>query len=452
MATKHLHLLGIGGTFMAGIATIARQLGFVVTGQDEAVYPPTSTLLAQQGIEVIPGYQMPASNFSPDLVIIGNVCSRGFPVVEQVLNQRIPYISAPQWLYETVLASKRVLAVSGTHGKTSTSSMLAWILTQLDYKPSYLIGGRAHNFDTMALCTSSPWFVIEADEYDTAFFDKRPKFMHYRPEVLAINNIEFDHADIYSNLAAIEQQFIWLLRSVPSTGALVTPFGDAVIERVVDHSTCIPKRLMVGAGAADFTAAVEPHTVGHFEVFFHQDSQGMVEWSLFGAHNIANALIAIAIASHIGIDPQHAVKALASFKGVARRNEHVATINGADIYNDFAHHPTAIYTTLCAFRRKRPNDKIWAVVELASNTMRQGACDYNALCDALNLADKVLLLKPASSAFNISRISDVLQEKINIFESSESIEKVLRQQLRSDHCAVVMSNSSFGGLCGRLAG
>ncbi|MCK5872044.1 MAG: UDP-N-acetylmuramate:L-alanyl-gamma-D-glutamyl-meso-diaminopimelate ligase, partial [Methylococcales bacterium] len=342
----HIHILGICGTFMGGLALIARELGHTVSGSDQNVYPPMSTQLAEQGIQLMSGYHAENLAQKPDLVIIGNALSRGNDEVEAVLNQGLAYTSGAQWLSEHVLHNKWVLAVAGTHGKTTTTSMLAWILERQGFKPGFLIGGIAVNFGISARLGESNFFVIEADEYDCAFFDKRSKFVHYRPRTLVINNLEFDHADIFPDLSAIQRQFHHLLRTVPSEGLVIAPEYDENIPPVFEMGCWTPISYISINHDSDWNAQLIKADGTEFEVFFKGNSQGIVRWSLTGHHNVYNALSALVSARHIGITPTNAIAALAEFKNVKRRMEVIATINGVTLYDDFAHHPTAIKTTL----------------------------------------------------------------------------------------------------------
>jgi UDP-N-acetylmuramate: L-alanyl-gamma-D-glutamyl-meso-diaminopimelate ligase len=373
----HIHILGICGTFMGGVAALAREAGHKVTGCDAGVYPPMSDQLRALGIELIEGFGIEQIALRPDVWVIGNVVSRArqadgtprYALMEAILDAGLPYTSGPQWLAENVLQGRHVMAVAGTHGKTTTTSMLAWILDHAALEPGFLVGGVPSNFGISARLGKGRHFAIEADEYDTAFFDKRSKFVHYRPRTAVLNNLEFDHADIFDDLAAIERQFHHLVRTVPSTGRIVVNGLEESLARVL-HAGCWSEVRSFGAAVSDFSAQGEPHD---FEVLQSGRSMGRLAWELTGTHNQLNALAAIAAAQHAGVAPQAAVKALREFRNVKRRMEVRGTVAGVTVYDDFAHHPTAIRTTLDGLRRKVGAERILAVFEPRSNTMKQGA-------------------------------------------------------------------------------
>lgn len=373
----HIHILGICGTFMGGLAVIARQLGHQVSGSDQNVYPPMSTQLQQQGIQLMDGYRAENLDVEPDLVIIGNALSRGNPEVEAVLNKGLPYVSGPQWLAEHVLHDKWVLGVAGTHGKTTTASMLGWILEHQGFNPGFLIGGIPLNFGISARLdggaeNKSGFFVIEADEYDSAFFDKRSKFVHYRPRTAILNNLEFDHADIFPDLDAIKRQFHHLVRTIPGEGLIISPERDANINDVLAMGCWTPVAKTAIDADAQWQAKLLKADGSQFSVIFENIGQGIVDWALTGEHNVYNALSAIVAANHIGILPKDAIAALGQFINVKRRMEVIARINGVTLYDDFAHHPTAIATTLDGLRKQVGQERIIAIVEPRSNTMRLG--------------------------------------------------------------------------------
>jgi UDP-N-acetylmuramate: L-alanyl-gamma-D-glutamyl-meso-diaminopimelate ligase len=373
----HIHILGICGTFMGGVAALAREAGHKVTGCDAGVYPPMSDQLRALGIDLIEGFGIEQIELRPDVWVIGNVVSRArqadgtprYALMEAILDAGLPYTSGPQWLAENVLQGRHVMAVAGTHGKTTTTSMLAWILDHAALEPGFLVGGVPSNFGISARLGKGRHFAIEADEYDTAFFDKRSKFVHYRPRTAVLNNLEFDHADIFDDLAAIERQFHHLVRTVPSTGRIVVNGLEESLARVL-HAGCWSEVRSFGAAVSDFSAQGEPHD---FEVLQSGRSMGRLAWELTGTHNQLNALAAIAAAQHAGVAPQAAVKALREFRNVKRRMEVRGTVAGVTVYDDFAHHPTAIRTTLDGLRRKVGAERILAVFEPRSNTMKQGA-------------------------------------------------------------------------------
>ncbi|MCK5191438.1 MAG: UDP-N-acetylmuramate:L-alanyl-gamma-D-glutamyl-meso-diaminopimelate ligase, partial [Methylococcales bacterium] len=359
----HIHILGICGTFMGGLALIARELGYKVSGSDQNVYPPMSTQLEQQGIQLMNGYKAENLECKPDLVVIGNAMSRGNEEVEAVLNQGIKYISGPQWLSEHVLQDKWVLAVAGTHGKTTSSSMLAWILEYQGFNPGFLIGGIPLNFGLSARLGESDFFVIEADEYDSAFFDKRSKFVHYRPRTAILNNLEFDHADIFDDLDAIKKQFHHLVRTIPGDGLIITPESEKNIADVLQMGYWTPVAKTAIDSDAQWQAQLINKDGSQFKILFEGEEQGIVDWSLTGEHNVYNAISAIVAAKHIGILPANAISALKQFKNVKRRMEVIARIGDVTLYDDFAHHPTAIKTTLDGLRKQVDNEKIIAIVE-----------------------------------------------------------------------------------------
>ncbi|MGH8257668.1 MAG: UDP-N-acetylmuramate:L-alanyl-gamma-D-glutamyl-meso-diaminopimelate ligase, partial [Steroidobacteraceae bacterium] len=389
----HIHILGICGTFMGGVAALARAAGHEVSGSDRNVYPPMSTQLAALGIELHEGYDAGQLALQPDVLVVGNVMTRGMPVIEAMLDRGLPYTSGPAWLADAVLRERWVLAVAGTHGKTTTSSLLAWILEDAGLAPGFLIGGVPENFGASARLGGSPLFVIEADEYDTAFFDKRAKFIHYRPRTLVLNNLEYDHADIYADLAAIEQQFRHLVRTVPSSGRILCNAGDGNLAGVLSAGCWTPVEQF---GAVDADWAVQAPRDGdfsRFEVLHQGRTMGEVRWSLIGAHNADNALAALAAARHAGVPIACGIEALGRFRGVARRMQLRGEAAGVKVYDDFAHHPTAIATTLDGLRRRVGRGRIVAVLEPRSATMRLGV-HRSTLAGALAGADEVWLYAP----------------------------------------------------------
>ena len=443
----HLHILGIAGTFMGGIAQIAQAAGHTVTGPDRAVYPPMSDQLAQAGIVFENGFELTQLDADFDQLVVGNIMSRGMPIVERMLNDRISYTSAPQWLYENVLKDRRVLAVSGTHGKTTTASMLAWILEFAGLQPGFLIGGVPENFSVSARLGESPWFVIEADEYDTAFFDKRSKFVHYHPETLIINNLEFDHADIFVNLEAIQTQFHHLLRMLPADGSVIYPQDDQNVATMLERG-CWSQQVSMGNSddsAWQYTALQAD--CGRIEIFKSGQSQGVLDWDLLGKHNAMNALAAIAASATADISAQTAIQALSEFKGVKRRMQLRGTINGIRIYDDFAHHPTAIKTTLEGLRAKVGAGRILVAFEPRSNTMRMGI-HKETLGAAFDAADEAFVL--------LSRDLDWGEEGLqmnvpsHIFTSVDALLEALTKQSRSGDSIIIMSNGGFENLPVRL--
>ena len=428
---------------MGGLARIAAELGHEVGGCDQAVYPPMSLQLQNAGIQVDTGCNPAIIEQDWDRFIIGNALSRGNPLVEEILRRRQPFVSGPEWLAQAVLASRHVLAVAGTHGKTTTSAMLAWILEQAKLSPGFLIGGVSVNFGISARANASQHFVIEADEYDTAFFDKRPKFIHYHPQVLVLNNLEFDHADIYADLDAIERQFHFLLRTVPGDGVVLYPAGDAALRRVLDAGVWTPcETLAVSNSADDADWFAEPQADG-FRLFHRGREQGACRWSLPGAHNVANALAAVAAAYHAGVAVQTSLHALADFRGVRRRLEIKGEAAGVVIYDDFAHHPSAIRATLDALADKAADGRVLAVFEPRSNTMKMGRHNEE-LARAFAAADKVFCYRPADAAVA------GIQAQAALFDDGEQLLAELRGEVRAGDRVVFMSNGSFDDLPARL--
>ncbi|MFH1044918.1 MAG: UDP-N-acetylmuramate:L-alanyl-gamma-D-glutamyl-meso-diaminopimelate ligase [Pseudomonadota bacterium] len=440
----HIHILGICGTFMGGIATIARQAGHKVTGCDANVYPPMSSQLEAQGIDLIEGYDAEQLGLKPDLWVIGNVVTRGTALVEEILDRDEPYISGPQWLAENILRAKWVLAVAGTHGKTTASSMLAWILEASGKNPSFLIGGVPQNFGTSARLTDSRFFVIEADEYDTAFFDKRSKFIHYRPKTAVLNNLEFDHADIFSDLAAIEQQFHNFVRTVPKSGLLVANGADQSLGRVLKLGRWTPVEYFGVSGGWQ----AEALDTGAFRVSLNGQEQGRVRWGLLGQHNQANGLAAIAATRHAGVAPGAACEALGRFSNVKRRMELRGTAGGVAVYDDFAHHPTAIATTLAGLRHKVGKARILAVLEPRSNTMKLGVLK-DALSGSLAEADLVYCYS-ANLRWNPAAALAPLGAKALCHDDLDRLVAAIVAEARPGDQVLVMSNGGFGGIHRKL--
>jgi UDP-N-acetylmuramate: L-alanyl-gamma-D-glutamyl-meso-diaminopimelate ligase len=459
----HIHILGICGTFMGGIAVLAKQAGHRVTGCDANVYPPMSTQLEAQGIELIEGFDPVQIKLNPDIYVIGNVVSRGNPLMEEILNQGLPYISGPQWLAENVLQGKWVLAVAGTHGKTTTASMLAWILEYAGLAPGFLIGGVPENFgvsarlpQTPALAKSkqdskstSPFFVIEADEYDTAFFDKRSKFVHYRPRTAILNNLEFDHADIFDDLADIEKQFHHLVRTVPQQGLVVSNQQES-LERVIAKGCWSNLEFF---GATETVNAVgwqvqNVDTQGRFDVFLNGERQGNVSWDLLGEHNRMNAIACIAAARHVGVAPCIAIEALSEFKNVKRRMEIKGVVNNITVYDDFAHHPTAIETTIAGLRAKVGTARILAVLEPRSNTMKLGVMKA-ALPASLKQADLVFCYG-ANLGWDATEALQSIAQKSHAFDDLEKLVQSIANNAKSGDHILVMSNGGFGGVHQKL--
>jgi UDP-N-acetylmuramate: L-alanyl-gamma-D-glutamyl-meso-diaminopimelate ligase len=445
----HVHILGICGTFMGGIAAIAKSLGHQVTGSDRNVYPPMSTQLEQLGITLYEGYGQEQFTPTPDIVIIGNAMSRGNPAVEYVLDRNLPYTSGPQWLLDNLLKDRWVLAVSGTHGKTSTSSMLAWILEDAGLAPGFLIGGVPDNFGISARIGESPFFVIEADEYDSAFFDKRSKFVHYRPRTLILNNLEFDHADIFDDLNAIKRQFHHLIRTVPSNGLVLSKAAEANMASVLEMGCWSEQQFIGNAQKSTWQAEPIKSDCSQFNVLYKKQSVGIVKWSLIGEHNMDNALMAIAAAHHAGVQLKDAVDALASFKNVKRRMEIKGVVNGITLYDDFAHHPTAIKTTLDGLRQKVGNQKIVAVLEPRSNTMRMGV-HKNQLSQSWQLADEVHLLEPSNLDWSMQELVDNSKAPVTLYQLTDDIVAFLVKTLQPGDHVLIMSNGGFDSIHTKL--
>lgn len=447
-----LHILGICGTFMAGIALIAKQKKIDVTGSDTNIYPPMSTHLAEHKISVFEGYNEKNLLPHPDLVIMGNAMTRGNPCVEYVLNQNIPYISGPQWLAENILNKYHVLAVSGTHGKTTVSSLLSWILEYAGLSPGFLIGGISKNFDSSArLGKKEDFFVIEADEYDTAFFDKRSKFIHYRPKTLILNNLEFDHADIFPNLDAIKTQFSYLLRTVPSQGLIICPKTDKNLQSVISQGCWTPIQYTgnLKNNATIWYTELLKADGSQFIIYYKDENQGKINWSLSGDHNVANAIIAVAAAHHVGVNPKKAIAALNQFQGIKRRLEVYKKINDITLYDDFAHHPTAIASTLAGLRKKIGDERILVILESGTHTMRSGI-HQKTLGPSLENANKAWLMRPKQD-WGIESILQTTSIPTFICDSvSDIIQKVAKEARPSDHI-VIMSNSAFDNIHKRLA-
>ena len=446
----HVHILGICGTFMGGLALLARAMGHKVTGSDANVYPPMSTQLEQQGIELIQGFDPSQlgeeGKDQPDLVVIGNAMIRGNPCVEAVLNRGIKYTSGPQFLSEHILPNRWVLAVSGTHGKTSTSSMLAWILEYCGYEPGFLIGGVPQNFGVSARLGNSPFFVVEADEYDSAFFDKRSKFVHYRPRTLVINNLEFDHADIFADLAAIQRQFNHVIRTVPSEGKVIWPKDVTAVQQVIDMGCWSEQETFSQQADTNGWLGKCIAADGHqFEVFFKGESQGILDWGLIGQHNIENAVMAIAAARHVGVTPINAIEALTQFSPPKRRMELLATPNNIAVYDDFAHHPTAIETTLKGLRAKVGDGKIIVVLEPRSNTMKSGV-HKDTLASSMALANEAWLYQASNVGWDIADNMRSAALPVTVSDDIGHIVAKVCQSAKPGDTIVVMSNGGFNGI------
>ncbi|MXS85058.1 UDP-N-acetylmuramate:L-alanyl-gamma-D-glutamyl-meso-diaminopimelate ligase [Nitrosomonas sp. HPC101] len=447
----HIHILGICGTFMGGLAVLARAAGHTVTGCDANVYPPMSTQLREQKIRLIEGYDADQLNLKPDLFVIGNVVTRGNPLMEAILDAHLPYTSGPQWLAQHLLHDRWVLAVAGTHGKTTTSSMLAWILEYAGLSPGFLIGGVPENFGLSARLgiieaqqEFSPFFVIEADEYDTAFFDKRSKFVHYQPKTAVLNNLEYDHADIFPDLAAIERQFHHLIRIVPRNGLLVVNGQDKNLQRVLNQGCWTPTERFGMENGWHMTTVHDRS----LSVYVQDELQGTLNWELMGEHNRMNALAALAAARHAGVPAQVGIEALSSFKNVKRRMELRDVINNIYVYDDFAHHPTAIQATLAGLRDKIGSARILAVLEPRSNTMKLGVWQNN-LAASLNQADQVFCYAH-QIGWDVAAALIPLGEKATTHHDLAAMIQAISATARPGDHILIMSNGSFGGLYDKL--
>jgi UDP-N-acetylmuramate: L-alanyl-gamma-D-glutamyl-meso-diaminopimelate ligase len=453
----HLHILGICGTFMGGIAAIARAAGHRVTGSDRNVYPPMSTQLAALGIDVIEGYEPDQLKFKPDVFVVGNVMSRGNPLIEAMLDTGSRFESGPEWLARNVLQAgdRWVLGVAGTHGKTTTSSLLAWILEHAGLQPGFLIGGVPLDFDVSARLGGGRHFVIEADEYDTAFFDKRAKFVHYRPRTAILNNLEHDHADIYPDVASIQRQFHLLLRTVPGNGRLIVNAEEPHLEEVLQLGcwTAVERFGTAATPGADWCVTPAPGASGYgsFEVWRGARSLGVVDWNMLGRHNAANAVAALAAACHAGVSEDAGLEALRRFGGVRRRLEVRGVVRGVTVYDDFAHHPTAIATTLDGVRRKATGGRVIAVLEPRSNTMKLGT-HKAALADSLRGADHVYLYQSAEVKWDVAGAMQPLGALATVHSSLPALVAALAADARPGDHLVLMSNGSFGGLHEQLLG
>ena len=443
-----IHILGICGTFMGGIAALAKALGHEVEGSDSDVYPPMSTQLEALGIRLFQGYKAEHLKPAPDVVIVGNALSRGNPAVEHMLAEGLAYQSGPQWLYEQLLRNRHVIAIAGTHGKTTTTSMTAWILEQAGLKPGFLIGGVAPDFGVSARLGADSHFVVEADEYDTAFFDKGSKFLHYRPRTAVLNNLEYDHADIFPDLAAIETQFHYLVRSVPGNGLLVVNGADAALKRVLERG-CWTPREDFGAPDAHWRAADPKPDGSAFDIIHMDQKVARVEWGLLGTHNVNNALAAMAAAHHVGVEPAQAAAALGSFKGVKRRLELRAKVDGVTVYDDFAHHPTAVATTLGGLRARVGRERILAVMEPRSATMKMGV-HKDSLADSLKEADRVFVYQAPNIKWDVAGAFNGLGSRASVIRDLDALTDAVMAELRRGDHVLIMSNGGFGGFHEKL--
>ena len=440
----HVHILGICGTFMGGVAVLARAAGHRVTGSDRNVYPPMSTQLARLGIDIHEGYDADQFFPEPDCVVVGNAMSRGVEAVEAMLSRELRYQSGPEWLADNVLRGKHVLAVAGTHGKTTTSSILAWILESAGLDPGFLIGGIPANFGVSARFGGGRYFVVEADEYDTAFFDKRAKFVHYRPRTLVLNNLEFDHADIYKDLDAIQWQFHQLLRTVPGDGCVIRNGADENLARTIAAGCWTPVETFTSRDEGDWKATFVDQGQRHARFRSPGGEAAEVRWTMSGSHNLENAVAAVAAACHAGVAFDKAVAALAEFTGVKRRLERTATVGDIAIYDDFAHHPTAIRRTLEGLRRHSPGKRIIVALEPRSNTMKLGHHDAT-LAASLELADRVFLYAPPDLGDSLEAALEPLGDKLGVEADYDQLVNRMAPELETGDTVVFMSNGGFGG-------
>ena len=439
----HIHILGICGTFMGGVAALARAAGHEVTGSDTSIYPPMSTQLKGLGIDIMEGFAPQHLDRVPDYVVVGNAMSRGNPAVEAMLDRRIPYCSGPQWLAEHVLPRRHVMAVSGTHGKTTTASMLAWILEDAGLAPGFLIGGMPLNFDASARFAAADFFVLEADEYDTAFFDKRAKFVHYRPQTLVISNLEFDHADIYDNIDAIYWQFHQLIRTIPSNGRIIVNRHDENIGKMLQRGCWTPVETFgLNEDAAWHGCFVDPGE-RRISIAHGNGQTAETAWKLGGAYNLENALAAVAAADSAGVPLARAVESLSRFDGVKRRLERTATVSDVAIYDDFAHHPTAIRRTILALKKRYPGRRIVIALEPRSNTMRMGV-HKNTLAASLDDADLVFVYRAGEMAADLDASLECLGKRLHLFSHYDELVASIESELLAGDQLVFMSNGSFG--------
>jgi UDP-N-acetylmuramate: L-alanyl-gamma-D-glutamyl-meso-diaminopimelate ligase len=447
----HVHIIGICGTFMGGIAALAKAAGHRVTGSDRAVYPPMSTQLEALGVALIEGYDPSQLDLNPDVFVVGNVMSRGNPLIESLLDSGRPYVSGPQWLAENVLQGRWTIAVAGTHGKTTTASMIAWILERAGLDPGFLIGGVPGNFQASARLGGGRHFVVEADEYDTAFFDKRAKFVHYRPRTVVLNNLEFDHADIYPDVQSIQRQFHLLMRMIPASGRVLCNAAEPRLDEVLAMGCWTPREsFSAGTGlAADWSASLETADGSSFAVHFRGERVGHVSWPLIGRHNVDNALAAVAAARHAGVEPALATAALGEFRGVRRRMEVRGTVAGITVYDDFAHHPTAIRSTLDGLRRRVGQARIVAVLEPRSNTMKRGV-HRGELAASLADADRVWIHRPADLGWDLGEVAAQIGPQADVAGDVDALAATLAAELRPGDHVLIMSNGSFEGLHGKL--
>jgi UDP-N-acetylmuramate: L-alanyl-gamma-D-glutamyl-meso-diaminopimelate ligase len=445
----HIHVLGICGTFMAGVAAIAKAAGHRVTGSDRGVYPPMSDQLVGMGIDVIEGYDADQLDLNPDIIVVGNVMMRGMPVIEAMLNRHLTYTSGPEWLANEVLRKQRVVGVAGTHGKTTTTALLAWIMEQAGHEPGFLIGGVPQDFGMSARLGAGKVFVIEADEYDTAFFDKRAKFLHYRPEIQIINNLEFDHVDIYTDLEAIQWQFHQLIRALPGNGRLIAPVGDDNVRAVIEKGCWTPVDTFSSEhdSGADLVGTQEK--AGELCISSKDGGKACGAWQLTGSYNAENAVAAMLAARQFGVPVEASLHALENFKGVKRRLEMLGTFGGVSLYDDFAHHPTEIRRTIAGVRKNMQSGRLLVVLELRSNTMKAGV-HQDTLAGALTEAEHAWVFRPADLEWDLGRVLEPLKSATVCDDVNNIVEEVTRFAKSGDNL-VVMSNGGFENIQGLLA-
>ncbi len=445
-----IHILGICGTFMGGIALLARETGVEVTGSDANVYPPMSTMLEEQGVSISDGYSADHFTDDTDCIVVGNAMKRGIDAVETMLNKNLSYTSGPQWLHENILKDRWVLAVAGTHGKTTTASMLAWILEYAGLNPGFLIGGVPENFGLSARLGDSPFFVVEADEYDTAFFDKRSKFVHYHPRTAVLNNLEFDHADIFPDLQAIKTQFHHLVRTIPSEGLIVNNASEDNLQDVLDMGCWTPvESFSANTNDSAWSANYLNADGSEFDVIFEGEKQGTIHWNELGAHSVSNGLAAIAAARHAGVPVDQAIAALSEFKGVKRRMQLRGEVNNVRVYDDFAHHPTAIETTLKGLRASIGSSRIIAILEPRSNTMRMGM-HKDKIANSLTAADQVIMYQPEGLDWDMGDVIASLGDKGTLLTNVDDIVQMVANISQSGDHVLVMSNGGFDGIHDKL--
>ncbi|MCE0723526.1 UDP-N-acetylmuramate:L-alanyl-gamma-D-glutamyl-meso-diaminopimelate ligase [Legionella resiliens] len=443
----HLHILGISGTFMSALALLARDAGYKVTGSDANCYPPVSDLLAAKGITWNEGYDDTTLALQADLVIVGNAIKRGMPVLEAVIESGKPYTSGPQWLAENILSRYQVIAISGTHGKTTTTSMVAWILHQAGFNPGFLIGGVSSDFQTSSCLGLGKWFVIEADEYDSAFFDKRPKFMHYRPRIAILNNLEFDHADIYPDLAAIQLQFHYLMRTIPASGVVIKPRDDKALNEVIARGQYSRIEELSLGDSAQWTAQLIEENGSAFKVLHDGKEVAEVRWPLIGRFNVENGLAALVASVNAGVSPKVAAEALERFTPVKRRLEVRSNKYGITLYDDFAHHPTAIMRTIDALKQSKRHQRIFAVLEFASYTMRTGV-HANEMAHALEPVNGAYVLEP--NDFNLHETVNNWTCPYKICKNHDEIIREVTGVVQEGDAVLVMSNRGFNGIHQKL--